>query len=47
MVFKASFLLNVGNGFEMQISKMGLHSPFGDLKFKLWSKEWSKIKLAT
>lgn len=32
-------------GFETSILKVGLHFPFGDLKFKLWPKEWLRIKL--
>jgi hypothetical protein len=31
---------------EMQMSKMGLHDPFGHLKHKLWPKERSGVKLA-
>jgi len=31
---------------EIQISKMGLHDPFGHLKHRLWPKERPGIKLA-
>jgi len=31
---------------ETQMSKMGLHDPFGHLKHKLWPKEGPGVKLA-